>query len=153
MKHSIRNIKFMHNMLRKHSGRIGKIQEQSEQNRRTKDANPLSANDWVLIGDSAHCSELLHTDQIRLRTIVSMTKAPANHFVARASRASSDLALFFDIKVSELPPNAPESPDVLPDCIVIIAMIATQMTRCIIVKASFIRFQSSHCASRSIDFL
>jgi len=54
---------------------------------------------------------------------------PANHFVARASLASSVFDLFFDKKVSELPLRAPERPEVFPDWSTTIAIIATQITR------------------------
>ena len=49
------------------------------------------------------------------RTTVSIMNAAATHFVALASLASSDLLLFFDRNVSELPLRAPDSPDVFPD--------------------------------------
>ena len=52
---------------------------------------------------------------IRFSTTVSITKVPAIHFVARASRASRDFALFFARYDSLAPVNA-ESPEFLPDC-------------------------------------
>ena len=58
-----------------------------------------------------------------------ITNMPANHFVARASLASSVFDLFLDRNVSELRLNAPDSPDVFPDWRSTIAVIATQMTR------------------------
>ena len=53
---------------------------------------------------------------------VRTTNIPAIHFVALASLASKDLPLFLERNESELPLSAPESPDVLPDCMAITAM-------------------------------
>ena len=62
---------------------------------------------------------------------------PANHFVARASLASSVFDLFFDRNVSELPLSAPESPEVFPDWRTTIATIAMQIIRWTMTTAVF----------------
>ena len=70
---------------------------------------------------------------------------PANHFVARARRASSVFDLFFDRNVSELPLSAPDRPDVFPDCSTTMAIIATQMTRWTMMMVVFINFNPFGC--------
>ena len=68
---------------------------------------------------------VLHGYRI-FKTTVNATKTPAIHFVALASLASKDLPLFLERNESELPLRAPESPDVLPDCMAITAISVTQ---------------------------
>ena len=76
---------------------------------------------------------------IRFKAIVNNTNIPANHFVARVSRASSVFDLFFERKVSELPLSAPDRPEDFPDCNETIAIIAMHMMRWIITKGVFIK--------------
>ena len=89
------------------------------------------------------CLWRLLRDYIRFSTIVRITNTPANHFVARARRASNVFDLFLDKNVSELPLSAPERPDVFPDWSMTIAIIATHITRWMIRNAVF---------TKSIDF-
>ena len=67
------------------------------------------------------------------------TKAPANHFVARASLASSVFDLFLDKKVSELPLKAPDKPDDFPDWSTTTAIIDAHKTRWMTTSAVFIK--------------
>ena len=73
---------------------------------------------------------------MRFSTTVSNTKAPANHFVAKASRASRDFDLFLDKKVSDLPLSA-DSPEFFPDWSTIMAISAMQIRSCIITNPIF----------------
>ena len=71
----------------------------------------------------------------RFRTKVRIRNAAPVHLVARASLASRPLPLFFDRKLSPLPPPmAEERPALLPDWIVTIATSATARITWITVK-------------------
>ena len=61
-----------------------------------------------------------------------MTKMPAIHFVALASFASIDFALFFARNVSELPLSAPLSPEFFPDWMATTAISEMQIISCTI---------------------
>jgi hypothetical protein len=78
-----------------------------------------------------------NSDYSRLSTKVRMTNNPAIHFVARASLESRVFALFFERNVSEPPPRAPESPEVLPDWNMTTMTSVRHTRRSIITKAVF----------------
>ena len=66
---------------------------------------------------------------IMFKISVTTINAAANHFVERDSFASSDFALFLERNVSELPPNAPERPEVFPDWMTTTAIRARQISK------------------------
>ena len=74
---------------------------------------------------------LLYFNYIRLSTTVRIRNEPANHFVASASLASRDFALFFARYDSFWPVNA-ERPEFLPDCRIMMHIRATLMRSWII---------------------
>ena len=61
---------------------------------------------------------------------VNTTNVPATHFVASASLASRDLALFFERYDSFAPVNA-DSPEFLPDCNIIMHISVRHSNNCI----------------------